>query len=133
MPTALGYGAASGMRERRQQLNKILRRVVRERGVEGAEIVDREGQCVLELFRDGLDVETYSRLSAEFAAVSEHCVSEFRHLDGNHLVARLGPRRAVFVRSNEALLLGALASADENVEDLLESLEVAARDAAGLE
>lgn len=113
---------------RQERLADVLNGLIEEEGVEGVELIRRNGECLYEFFSPELDVETYSRLSAAFAEATENILPGLRTAKNDRLVSDAGSLKVVMVRANDDLLLGALARADLAPDDIAELLREAVHD-----
>lgn len=109
-----------------QQLEHVLNRLLQQDGVDGVQVIRRDGQCLVERFRKELDVPTYSFFSAILAATSETLLPEFRATHAQHLMADSRKKRVILVKANEDLLLGALTDTEHDSENLIRVLHRAA-------
>jgi predicted regulator of Ras-like GTPase activity (Roadblock/LC7/MglB family) len=116
------------MADTRHLLAQVLDRIVREPGVEGAEVLSVDGQCLLEAFRPDLDVATFSRLSATLAAAGESALPVLRGARTRQIVTQTDRLKVVVVRANDGLLLAALARREGSEDRLVQVLEAAAAD-----
>ena len=116
------------MADPRQEFAQVLNRIVRSDGVEGAEIMRRDGQCVAEAFRPDMDLPTYSRLSAALALAGENSLPEMRASRSRRLVTKADRHRVVVVEANDRLLVAALVQPEGAADRLLRLVEDAAAD-----
>lgn len=114
------------MTDPRHDFTQVLNRIVRSDGVEGAEVMRRDGQCVAEAFRPNLDVPTYSRLSAALALAGENSLPELKASRSRRLVTKSDRHRLVVVEANDRLLVAALVQPDGAADRLLRLVEDAA-------
>jgi len=114
--------------EPRQNLAKVLNRLVKEGAIQGAEIIQRDGQCVLEVYRPDLDLSAFSRLSATLTAAGESALPEFRATRAREVLTEADGMRVAVVPASDQFLLAALANSDGSESDLVAALRDAARD-----
>lgn len=116
------------MTEQRQRIAQVLDRLVRLEGVEGVELIERDGQCLAEAYPPDLDLQDFSRRSAALALAGESVLPELRASASRRLVTRADRKGVVVVRANERLLLAALTKADRPGDAVLQHVEAAAAD-----
>lgn len=114
--------------EPQKNLAKVLDRLVRESGFEGAEIIRRDGQCVLECYRPDLDLSTFSRLSATLTAAGESVLPELRATRAREIFTEADGMTVGVIPANDQFLLAALANSERPESDLIDALRSAARD-----
>lgn len=114
--------------EPRQQIAKVLNRLVRQSGIEGAEIIQRDGQCILECYRPDLDLSTFSRLSATLTAAGESVLPEMRATRAQEILTEADGMTLAVVPASDQFLLAALANSDRPDAELVAALRDAARD-----
>lgn len=114
------------MDEKRRRMTQILNPLVEREGVEGLEVIRTNGECLLELFPRGMDVDTLSQLSATLTVIGESLGPQLRTIEEREVMAEAGPLKAVFIRGNDSLVLGALMRTEEASEDLMRALMTSA-------
>lgn len=110
-----------------ETVDSFLHSLVEDHGMDGVEILQRDGQCVREVFRPELDIPTYSHLSAQLTAASETVLPQLRVGGKKYAVTSSGQdRRVVVVDTNDNLILAALTASDQPTERVVRLLEGAA-------